>query len=112
MCFPTLRCTAVVVTDQIESIDEEGAKVEGVGCVGETDVFYQCFRRPTEEQAVIGSDFGQRYGVRLCMIVKVMEEVIDINSMFLVMEVCLWIIGYCLATSRKVDSVDPKRLTR
>jgi hypothetical protein len=45
------------------------------------------------------------------VIVKVTEELIDINGMFFVMEVCLWIIGYCLATSRKLDSVDPKWLT-
>ena len=37
VCFPALRCTPIVVTDQIESVDEEGAKVEGVGCMLETE---------------------------------------------------------------------------
>ena len=43
------------------------------------------------------------------MIVKVAEEVIDISGMFLMIELCLWILGDCLPPSRKLDSVGKKR---
>jgi hypothetical protein len=43
VCFPTLRCMPIVTTDQVESVDEEGRKVEGVGYVLEADVLCQSF---------------------------------------------------------------------
>jgi hypothetical protein len=61
-----------------------------------------------KEQIVIGSDIGQRKGVRLFVIVKVMEELVNVSGMLLVMEVCLRIVGYCLTTSRELDSGDEK----
>ena len=41
ICSPTLRCMPSVTTDQVESVDEEGGKVKGVGYVLETDVLCQ-----------------------------------------------------------------------
>jgi hypothetical protein len=38
------------------------------------------------------------------VIIKVTQELADIAGMLLVMEVCLWIFGYCLATSRELHS--------
>jgi hypothetical protein len=47
--------------------------------------------RMRKEQVVIGSDFGQRKSFRLlCVIVKVMEELVDKTGMLLVMVVCFW----------------------
>ena len=65
--------------------------------------------RTTKEQVVIGSNFCQRKGVGLRVVVEAMKELIDISGVFLVAEVCLWIIGDCLTTSRKLDSTDKKR---
>ena len=39
VCFPTLRCMPIVAADQVESIDEEGGQVEGIGHVLKTEVF-------------------------------------------------------------------------
>ena len=66
--------------------------------------------RITEEQVVIGGDLCQRKCVRLGVIVKVIEEVVDIGGMLLMTKLRLWIFGDCLTTSRKRDSTDKKRL--
>ena len=39
VCVPNLRCMSLVATDQVQSIDEEGGQVEGIGHVLETEVF-------------------------------------------------------------------------
>jgi hypothetical protein len=80
-----------VTDDQVESVDEKGGEVEGVGDVLQADVLRQsldqCLMRSTKKQAVVGGDFGDGEGVRLGMIVKVTEEVVDIAGMLLVVKV-------------------------
>lgn len=104
----------IFAIDQIESVDKECGKIEGVGYVFETEVlcqsFDKCLMRLTKEQSVVGSDFGQRKGIRLRVVVKVNKEVVDVAGMRLVMEVCLWIICDCLATSRNLDPRVEERL--
>jgi hypothetical protein len=80
-----------VMDDQVESVNEKGGEVEGVGDVLQTNVLRQsldqCRMRSTKKQAVIGGYFGDGEGVRLGMIVKVTEEVVDIAGMLLVVKV-------------------------
>jgi hypothetical protein len=99
-----------IMDDKVESVDEKGGEIEGVGDVLQTNVlrqsFDQCLTRSTKKQVVISSDFDHRKGVRLCVVVKVVKEIVDIAGMLLVMKVCLWIIGDCLTTSRNLDSKD------
>ena len=40
-CFPNLSRVSIVAADQVESVDEKGGQVEGVGYVLETEVLCQ-----------------------------------------------------------------------
>ena len=80
-----------IADDQVESVDEKGGEVEGRSHVLQTNVLRQscgqCLARSTQQQPVIGSDFAYREGLRLCVMVQVMEEIADIAGMLLVMKV-------------------------
>lgn len=67
VCSPTLRCMSRIMDDKVESVDEKGGEIEGVGYVLQTNVlrqsFNQCLARSTKKQVVISSDFDDRKGV-------------------------------------------------